>query len=1327
MKKVTLFQLFASLASALFLALLWEPFCQSQAAFFALAPLLLLVRYVSPKRAFWWGCLAGFLSWVVQLSWMWKLTENDGPWILILPALVGLSFYLSLYVGCFAALAAKVRRVVAAKTTGGATSLARIGLVVVVEPVLWVGFELLRSTLFTGFAWNPLGLVCTDYLWIAQLAAIGGASLVSAVVVAVNGGIATIFERVWQSMTHTAPTTFLPRAAQSLESFLPLALFAVSFLWGYQRIKVYVSSEHQLARIAVQYTDVPSVFTTAKVEDPWEMVVDRVEKMALFKPDLWLWPESSAPGAYSKTYRTYAEVMLKQLAARADTPLLMGGTYFEGEEATNAALLITGNGGLDHQQVYAKRHLVPFGEYIPFDDLIPVLKNFVPTGISLTAGEEVTTITLPTGLKIGPLICFEDTVAGVARESVNDGAQLLVNMSNDAWYAPSFEAEQHARQARMRCIETGTPMVRSTNRGLNTVIDAVGRAQVIDPNQFPTFVPVIDEPYASTYLPYGDRVFGAPCVFLTLCLAALFLVRCMMKKNKTVIALLVAFVALPSLAETPLIPMAEMAIDDGNVNLAERTAKKVLATIGVNPAERVAAQEVLIRADLAREQWQAALDRVNAASELPASHHLVFKLAAYNGLKQYTKTQEEYTAAKLATDDAWGVSALRLALQADLALGTTLRASQHFDAIDKAKGATDEMRAENALTWCDRFPNDASRAALLRFAKRAAEGGPYLACAMALPKAFAAADNRKEAFELLDKLLEDTSLDSSTRAQLAFATVDCATTTEQKIAYARRAVKVAREEAIRFKALAQLGNLLCDEMKTAEEGITFLKDAVRLNPSSPESPTLQVRIAEILQALKQPEEALKAYDQYLSSYDVPELRVRVRQGKGRTLMAANRPDEALATFAEAMDWATEGTLRNELLGESAEAAMAAKRYTRAVTLYRELQQKAPAFAVRLRLALALEAAGETNEARTHYVALRNEPSAPSDIQVVAILHLGKLYADEGRHQEAIAEYSKGLSQATDIHRERLLLARARAYYSLGRLDRARDDAALICESKDEQIASDARFFMVLSLYGLGEDERAREFAQAYVTAYPDSPRLPDIFLWIAKSDFNRGDYEAACAGFESFGDRWKDESRVPQSLFLAARAAYQDQNYMKVVELVGRLAKDYQQAASLSDARFLQAEALMELARHAEARELLSALILRYPNAVWIGEAYGRLGDCLFTTATDEPERAVQALEAYREAVDRLEFDPDTVLMYLYKIGRVLEKQNRRDDAAEQYTKLVYRVLNQPESYSIEGLRWMEKAMTQLQRIERARGNFSAYETLRRRVQAAKMTDLMLP
>ncbi len=1374
MTKTTLLQLVAALVSAALLALIWEPFGQSQLAFVALVPLLFLVRIVTVKRAFWLGTLTGFVSWVIQLSWMLKLTDNNGPWWLVVPALFGLSFVLALFIGLFAALAAALRRLTAECTSETLRPFMRVGLVFLAEPILWAGTECLRSNIFTGFAWNPLGLACSDYLALAQVAAVGGVTLASALIVAANGAITTFIERMWWTVTRCAPTGFLPRLALSLESLLPLAVIAIAFTWGADRIRDYVllidrTSEADKARVIVQYTNNPCVFTGKPPAMPWQINDLQADIFPhLFpRPDVWLWPESSVLTTFSDDRKAMnfkeraVEDLLVELAAKVNLPMLHGGTYYDGETPYNAAMLFT-PAGLDRQQVYAKRHLVPFGEYIPFDSTFTFLKQFAPTGISLAPGETVTTLKLPSGLVVGPLICFEDTVAGVARQSVLDGARLLVNMSNDAWYTPSFEADQHARQAIMRCIETGTPMVRATNGGKNVYISAIGEVDIdllartraktaayireetsmsalsaitpstFDAERLPTYIiPLTTTPYASFYLTYGELIFGAPCVFLTLALLAVLLfLPCLrrLKRATPAVVCLLLLVGAPLSAEESLIPVADMAMDDGNINLAERTARNVLATLNISAEERARAEEILIRADLAKGKWTDALARIEECPELPAVRRLVLRLAAHNGAGNYAQTRQEYAAAQLSTDDEWGVAALRLALQADLAMGTTIRAEQHFSTIDAAKGTTDRIRAENALAWCSRFPNEQSRAALLRAAKSADQGDPFLACALALAPSFAEAANRQEALTLLDTLLQDKTLPTSTEAKLALAASRLAATPEEQIAYARRVVKVAREESIRREALSHLGELLSQNKDSAFEGIAALEEAVRLNPSAPEAPTLQLRIAEMLQSLKRYDDALNAYNRYLSSYDLPDYRVRVRQGKGRTLMAMERYDEALATFIEAADWTQKkNDLYIELMQESAEAAIKAGRNTQAITLYRELITLHPIPTTQLRLAYALETANDLTEAQTVYRAVRDNPKATAQDTFTAVMRLGALQLRAKRTHEAIAEYSRALNAATEQdHREALQFARGSAYYTLGDLEKAKEDFSAVCDATDTTTAADARFFMVLSLYGLGEEDRARTFAHEYVEAYPDSQRLPDVFLWLAKSDFNRGDYTAASTGFETFTYRWKDEPRIAQVLLLAARAAFQDQNYVKAIELVGRLAKEYPHSEHLANARFLQAEALMELARHAEARELLIALIRRFPNADWIGEAYGRLGDCLVTTAPDDPERHIQALEAYRECVNRIDNDPDTGLMYQYKIGRVFEKQDRRDDAAEQYTKLIYRVLNRPSLYSTTGLQWMEKAIAQLRTIEYTRGKGDDFEALLRRIRAARIPGLSI-
>ena len=106
----TLAQIAAAALSASFLVSVWEPFRQSGNVWFALVPLLLLARHVSPRRAFWLGWLTGAAAWVGQLWWMLRLADNGGPWPLVVPALVGLSTLLGLFVGAFAACAASLRR-----------------------------------------------------------------------------------------------------------------------------------------------------------------------------------------------------------------------------------------------------------------------------------------------------------------------------------------------------------------------------------------------------------------------------------------------------------------------------------------------------------------------------------------------------------------------------------------------------------------------------------------------------------------------------------------------------------------------------------------------------------------------------------------------------------------------------------------------------------------------------------------------------------------------------------------------------------------------------------------------------------------------------------------------------------------------------------------------------------------------------------------------------------------------------------------------------------------------------------------------------------------
>ena len=1341
--KKTLLQFAAALFSAALIVSLWPPVGQTGNVWFALVPLLLLVRHVSVRRAFWLGGLVGFASWVGQLWWMLALTDNDGPWYLVFPALLGLSAVLAVFIAVFAGLAAALRTRFSA-----APGLGRMALAVVLEPALWAGLECLRSNIFTGFAWNPLGLALATPAWlpIAQVAALGGAALASALVVSVNGAIATLCERLWFSVTHTGPDDFRGRALLSAESILPLAVLLVAFLWGTHRIAAYnaLIKEAPRASVVAEATETPSVFSGGRVSPLWRReTLERARTIAYVRPDLWLWPES-AVFEYAFPDAVGAKAALAGLASEADTTLLLGGLHRAPEEGWyNAALLFTAQ-GLD--QVYGKRHLVPFGEYIPFDKTFPWLQRFAPTGISNVPGRDVTVLTLPSGLVVGPLICFEDTVASVVRESVNDGAKLLLNMSNDAWYAGSAEPDQHALQAALRCIESGVPMARSSNGGRNVAYDAVGRVVEnlagLYPDAasgvVPLYLPVTERPFAGPYLRYGELVFGAPCAAFVLGLLAWLFLRARRRPTlpRAPLAVLLLLLAVaPARAQSAgdsLLPAAGMALDDGNLNIAERTARDLLNKLGLTPEERARAIEILIRADLAKGDWDAALKRIDECPELPAERRLVFTLAAHNGRQDFAATQRLFEAARPSADTEWGVAALRQALRADLELGRTLQASARFSAVNAAKGADSRTRAENALAWVARFPNAQSRAALLAAAEEADKGDVWLDCALALPQAYAGAEDRAEALALIDRLLDSPGLSSSVEARLALAAAELAATPDQAIAYARKAADVARRLDLRRRALSTLGTLLCSQpdADAVKEGLDALDQAVRLDPSAEDAPSLLLYIAETLAEQGHHEEALAAYDRWISGYDVPDLRIRVRRGRGRTLLAANRPDEALASFTEAIELADTATLRRELQVEAVEAALAAKRYARAETLCQELLKVSPDAAISLRLARALEAGGDYEAARRAYATTRDDPQASEDDAFTAAVRLAALFSKEGRYDAAIAELTRFLPRARKpAHQAAIRLGRGRAYHALAlangdrfQLERARDDFAAIEGAEDPAVAAEARFFLVLCHYGLGEDDQARTLAQTYLTDYPDSPRVPDMILWLAKSDFNRGEYEAAAKGFQTFSERWPNDPRVPNARFLAARAAYQAGDYAHAIELVATLAETAPQAEILPDARFLQAEALIELARFGEAAELLTRLIRHSPDAPWVGEAHGRLGDCLRITATNDPARYELAYKNYRAALDRIDpaQDADSAAMYAYQIGRVYEKQERLDLAVKQYYTLLYAAAARTaEAYTAEGRRWLDKARTRLESIETARGRRAEYGRLHARLSAA--------
>ena len=195
------------------------------------------------------------------------------------------------------------------------------------------------------------------------------------------------------------------------------------------------------------------------------------------KPDLIIWPETAAP-----SYLLLEPDDLSRVAGVARTagaPILAGCPHLVPVDAAegagrplNSALLIDADGAV--AALYSKMKLVPFGEAIPFETVIPFLREVDFGEADFWPGSERVVFETPKG-SFAVLICYESTFPRLARRFAADGAELLVNITNDVWYGETSMPFQHASMAVMRAVENRRSLARSANSGVSMLVDPHGR------------------------------------------------------------------------------------------------------------------------------------------------------------------------------------------------------------------------------------------------------------------------------------------------------------------------------------------------------------------------------------------------------------------------------------------------------------------------------------------------------------------------------------------------------------------------------------------------------------------------------------------------------------------------------------------------------------------------------------------------------------------------------------------------------------------------------------------------------------------------------------
>ena len=433
------------------LILSFPNFDSSGLAWFSLVPLLLVIaRRPSPGRAFILGWAFGTVFFYVTCYWLtYSMIHYGGlPTVLAYLLLVPGALVVGLFPGLFALLMALVIR--------------RWGyMALVLAPLFWATLEWTRLGV-TGQLWNAIGYSQAYVPLLIGSASWGGVYAVGFLVVAINSIVALLILKRTISTVAVAVVTVALVVAVIAMSY-PVFVLDGSFM----------SDRPHVTVVALQ-PNVP--MNLIKSADETKELLERHLSLSARKPDhsyqpqLVIWPESPMNFTYGSD-KSFQELIARFTRDNHTSLLFNSLEHAPGNGAYNSALLINEEGRLISQ--YDKIRLMPFGEYVPLPQWLPGASLISGIVGDFTPGDKYTV--MPFGnYKAGVFICIESAYPSIARRLTSEGADVLINISNDGYLGPTAVMRQHLANAIFRAVENNRPVLRVTNTGLSAWIKERG-------------------------------------------------------------------------------------------------------------------------------------------------------------------------------------------------------------------------------------------------------------------------------------------------------------------------------------------------------------------------------------------------------------------------------------------------------------------------------------------------------------------------------------------------------------------------------------------------------------------------------------------------------------------------------------------------------------------------------------------------------------------------------------------------------------------------------------------------------------------------------------
>ena len=426
----------------------------------------ILQKYAPVKKTYLiTSFICGYLAWIWLLIWLRHVWPPSG-WgaVAVLPLIISTLFI-------FPWFAALTKFLPSSEEDALTRLIKYAGLA-----GLWVLLEWIRSWIFTGFPWLLIANSQWTRIAVIQSASWGGVWIVSFSLIFFNLAISEYLYKLY-AMQKAKFLKGEHNISKLTPEFYVALLLVLSGVWTYIANLPRAENQQYEFRAGVVQPDFAGIL---KWEDSIATenlrVINALTKaLAKTEVNIILWPEAATPPRFPINF-PFMKNWVESLSREIKIPLLIGNMSYDmqTQSAQNGAFFVSETDGVS-KEYYAKKHLVPFGEYVP--KIFSFIGKVVPVG-NMKRGENDYPIDVKIKgktYKTGVMICYEDVFPALARTMARNGSDMLFVCTNDSWYGREAGAWQHASHSALQAVATRKILMRSSNNGLSTVFDQYGR------------------------------------------------------------------------------------------------------------------------------------------------------------------------------------------------------------------------------------------------------------------------------------------------------------------------------------------------------------------------------------------------------------------------------------------------------------------------------------------------------------------------------------------------------------------------------------------------------------------------------------------------------------------------------------------------------------------------------------------------------------------------------------------------------------------------------------------------------------------------------------